>query len=155
MVRTQFYSRNGYSSACFTLSGKRNYHCIRWNHFGAATFITFLRNLRSCFINNLVVYFTRTHPRNGSILPVSRYRCFWCRTSKALRNLINFFILHPIRAKLLDQCFKFAHTHTHPSISPMIFAISSRSTCSRATICSISALSLTMSMTFRVSSGCT
>ena len=71
-------------------------------------------------------------------------------TINICRNIPKRFIFYTIRAKFLYQLIQFTHTPT--SISAISFAISSRRTCSWATISSISALSLTISIFSRVSS---
>ncbi len=70
-----------------------------------------------------------------------------CSNRSTFQSVIHFFDwlkIHSIRTVFLNKLLKPAHTPT--SISEIIFAISSRSTCSRATISSISALSLTISI---------
>lgn len=68
-------------------------------------------------------------------------------------NSTQFLILHSIRAQFPDQFLQAAHAST--SISAMILSISSRNSCSRATISAISAFSFTMSIFSRVSSAST
>ena len=74
-----------------------------------------------------------------------------------LQNVFQLPILHPIGTQFLYHLTQPTHSAmpSSPSISAMIFSISSRRTASRATISRICAFSCPISMTSRVSSGAT
>ena len=87
------------------------------------------------------------------------YKVFLLQTIAAnnLGYLPQLPILHPIGTQFLYHLTQPTHNAmpSSPSISAMIFSISSRRTASRATISRICAFSCPISMTSRVSSGAT
>ena len=134
----------------FTSNSKKNVTVFKifWRRY------VFKNCMRNTFIKPYAVggvYFAVADTRNTFFCYlITLYAC----TSEYINSYFTkFFIFNSVWAKLLYQFCQ--STHTPTSISAIIFAISSRRTCSRATISSISALSFTISITSLVSSAST
>ena len=126
--------------------------------FGISNFTSCTSPNNKCCTCRIVGIYVKSH-RSQTVLKNRKttiLRQLFPNNSSSSFNSCNFFeflVLHTIRAQLLYQSFKLAHSY--PSISAMILLISARNEFSRATISSILALSSAMSMTSLVSSAST